>query len=419
MHRERKQTENRDETFKWHFRNDTVNKPLPKGGKIMRTKRITSGLVSIALAILVLGGVASNAIAAGTASGTTISNQATIDFNVNSIAQPQQSSNNYQFVVDNKVDLTVSTDDGSAVLVTPGSNDNVLTFTVQNDGNTSQDFQVTAAASTGGAAAFGGTDNIDADTVEVFVESGATAGYQAGEDTATHIDALAADTNVKVYIVSDFNTGYSDGDIASYYLVAEARINDAAGTLGGALTQTAGADTVGSVDIVFADGDGDGGLGNDASRDAKHSSQDDYEVSASSITFTKSSTVISDPFNNTTNPKRIPGAVIEYNLTISNAAGASTATDISIADSLNTEIATNGTLAFNTQYDATAGQGIVISHPDYLAGADTEYTNANDGAEFGGVSADWSVTTTNTVTVNGITLDAGESAAVKFRVTVQ
>jgi len=377
---------------------------------------ILIGVIALLLLFLIPTG---NALAAGTASGTTISNQASVDYKVATISQPTVNSNNYQFVVDNKVNLTVSTDDVAVIAVTPGSNDNVMTFTVTNTGNTTQDFRVTAAALAGGTGAFGGTDNIDGDTVEIYVESGATAGYQAAQDTATHVDALAADANIKVYIVTDFNTGYSDGDVASYYLVAEARINDGAGTLGGALTETAGADTEGSVDIVFADGDGDGGLGNDASRDAKHSSQDDYEIAAASLNFSKSSTVVSDPFNSTTNPKRIPGAVIEYVISISNAAGAATATDITISDNLNTEIATNGTLSFNTQYDATAGQGIVVAHPDFSAGADTEYTNASDGAENGGVGADWNVTGTNTVTVTGITLDAGESASVKFRVTVQ
>jgi len=378
-------------------------------------------LIGVMALLLLFVIPAGNALAAGTASGTTISNQASVDYKVATISQPTVNSNNYQFVVDNKVNLTVSTDDGAAIAVTPGSNDNVMTFTVTNTGNTTQDFQVTAAALAGGAAAFAGTDNIDGDTVEVYVETAGGVGYQAVSDTDTHINALAADASIKVYIVTDFNTGYSDADIASYYLVAEARDNDGAGTLGDPLTETAGADTEGSVDIVFADGDGDGGLGNDASRDAKHSSQDDYEIAAASLSFSKSSSVISDPFNNTTNPKRIPGAVIEYIIDISNAAGASTATDITIADSLNTEIATNGTLAFNTQYDATGGQGIWIAHPDHNGGTGVEYTNADDAedATHGGVKANWNITAVNTVTVTGITLDAGDSAQVKFRVTVQ
>jgi len=370
------------------------------------------------IALLLLGIYAGNAMAAGTASGTTISNQATVDYKVATVDQPQATSNNYQFVVDNKVNLTVSTDDGAAIAVTPGTNDNVMTFTVTNTGNTTQDFQVTAAALTGGTGAFGGTDNINGDTVEVYVETAGGAGYQAVSDTDTHINALAADASIKVYIVTDFNTGYSDGDIASYYLVAEARTNDGAGTLGGALTETAGADTEGSVDIVFADVDGDGGLGNDASRDAKHSSQDDYEIATASLSITKSSTVVSDPFNNTTNPKRIPGAVVQYQIAITNGGGASTATDIAFSDSLNNEIATQGTLAFNTQYDATVGQGVVVSHPDYSAGAFTEYTNADDGV-VNGISVDWNVTGANVVTVSGISLDAGETATIRFRVTIQ
>jgi len=384
----------------------------------MKIQYFSPRLTGFLMVILLLGINAGNAMAAGTASGTTISNQATVDYKVATVDQPQATSNNYQFVVDNKVNLTVSTDDGAAISVTPGTNDNVMTFTVTNNGNTSQDFSLSAAALAGGAAAFAGTDNIDGDTVEIYVETAGGAGYQAVSDTDTHINALAADASIKVYIVTDFNTGYSDGDIASYWLIAEARTNDGAGTLGGALTETAGADTEGSVDIVFADVDGDGGGANDASRDAKHSSQDDYEIATASLSITKSSTIVSDPFNNTTNPKRIPGAVVQYQIAITNGGGAATATDIAFSDSLNTEIVTNGTLAFNTQYDATAGQGVVVSHPDYSAGAYTEYTNADDGV-VNGISVDWNVTGTNVVTVSGIALDAGETATIRFRVTIQ
>ncbi len=41
-------------------------------------------------------------------------------------------------------------------------------------------------------------------------------------------------------------------------------------------------------------------------------------LGAPTITVTKSSAVLSDPFNNVTNPKRIPGAVIEYSVTLTN-----------------------------------------------------------------------------------------------------
>lgn len=385
----------------------------------MKQNNFTRRLTGTLAAALLMGGGGGLAYAAGTASGITISNSASLDFQVGGVGQDTVNSNNHQFVVDNKVNLTVATTDGAAVVVNPNATLRVLTFTVTNNGNTAQDFALSATAvATSGATKFdGASDAFDASVVNVYVESGATGGYQAGEDIATHIDALAADGAKTVYIVSTIPGSATNGQYASYHLLAEARTNDGAGTLGGALTQTAGADTAGSVDIVFADGQGSD-TASDASRDAKHSSQSDYKVAAAVLSIVKSSTVISDPFNNTTNPKRIPGAVVEYVVTVSNGAGASTATSITITDNLNTEIATNGTLAFNAQYNATAGKGIVVAHPDHSGGAETEYTNADDGAEFGGVSAKWDAGA-NTVTVSGISLDASESATVKFRVTVQ
>lgn len=45
---------------------------------------------------------------------------------------------------------------------------------------------------------------------------------------------------------------------------------------------------------------------------------DSFQVDQAIPTVVKSSSVISDPFNNTTNPKRVPGAVVEYSILLSN-----------------------------------------------------------------------------------------------------
>ena len=68
------------------------------------------------------------------------------------------------------------------------------------------------------------------------------------------------------------------------------------------MTQTAGADTPGVVDTVFADLAGD----TDGVRDAQHSDDNLYIVATAAISVIKTATVISDPFNGTTNPKAIP-----------------------------------------------------------------------------------------------------------------
>jgi uncharacterized repeat protein (TIGR01451 family) len=379
----------------------------------MNKARINRTLLGLLLALLAsLAGMPS-ALAAGTLAGTSISNSATVNYQVGGVSQPAINSPAVSFVVDRKINLTVSTNDVAAISVTPGTSGNVLTFTVTNNGNDTQDFALSAiAVSTGGASKFGGNDNIDAGSVAVFVDVNGNGTYEAGTDTATFIDELAPDASKKVFIVATFPTGLNNGDIASYHLLAEARAGQTAGSLGGALTQTAGADTPGSVDVVFADGQGSA-TASDSPRDAKHSSQSDYKIVAATLTVTKTSAVISDPFNGTTNPKAIPGAVIEFTITITNAAGGATATNITMSDSLNTEIVA-GHLAFNTQYNATPGKGILITAPNLFGGAATELTNAADAD-----TGDWNLTAVNTVTVSGITLTASQTATVKFRATIQ
>ena len=74
---------------------------------------------------------------------------------------------------------------------------------------------------------------------------------------------------------------------------------------------------------MFADTNADGNV----ARDGIHFDEDDYTILAASLTATKSSRVISDPFNGTTNPKMIPGAVVEYCIAVANGAGGATATE--------------------------------------------------------------------------------------------
>lgn len=363
-------------------------------------KMSTLGLV---LALLALGTVR-NAQAAGTAAGTDISNTATLDYQVGGNAQPTKTSNTLTFKVDRKINLTVARTDASIVSVSPGQNGAVLTFTVTNNGNSAQDFSLQAIAEAAATAdPFGGAiaDNLDASSAAVYVESGGSAGYQAAQDTATSIGNLAADGVKTVYIVLNIPNTALDTNVAVYGLRATAR------ELGGAaITETVGADTAGTMDTVFADAAGS----DDSARDAAHSARSAVKVASAQLSITKSSAVISDPTNNTTNPKAIPGAVVEYTITIANAAGAgAAATNISTSDSLNGEI-TAGHIAFNTNAYA-AGKGIQVTAPNINAGAALALTNTAD-ADQGSFAA-------NIVSVSGIALNAGQTATVKFQVVVQ
>ena len=68
--------------------------------------------------------------------------------------------------------------------------------------------------------------------------------------------------------------------------------------------------------------------------------------------MTKTATLICDPFNGSTSPKNIPGAAVQYAITITNASAAAAATLTQIRDAL--QIAN---LAFDASLISGAGAG--------------------------------------------------------------
>jgi hypothetical protein len=348
-----------------------------------------------------------SAEAAGTASGTSITNNATVNYEVSGVPQtPLSTGPTATFVVDNKVNLTVTTTNIAYVSTAPSSTSQVQTFRVKNTGNTTQDYSLAAVNATD---PFGGADNFDATNVQVFVETNGTPGYQAGADTATIIDELVSDATATVYIVADIPAGRATNDIAAYALVATTHNGGAGGSLGALTTATAGANNLLVVDVVFADA-ANANVPTDTLYDGEASDRSAYRVTGAALTITKTAVVYSDPFNLLANPKMIPGAVITYTITVTNGAAGSPATNVAITDSLNAEIIA-GRLAFNTTFVDGANtcvglQGIVVNT------VCKTNTNDADGADFG-------LSAANTVTVNGLTINLSSSAVIKFQVVVQ
>lgn len=280
-----------------------------------------------AFALAAVGSVP--AIAAGTAAGTSITNTATINYQVGGIAQSPVSDGD-TFVVDRKIDLTVAEVGSATTIVVPGQTGAVTTFTVTNTSNQTLDFALTTAQTTGGTAAHGGTDNFDLTGVSIFRDVNGNGTYESGTDTAvTFVDELAADASVTLFVVGSVPAGRVTNDVANVRLTATAREGGAGGSQGAAITQTVGANTAG-VDTVFADAAGVA----DGARDGAHSDDDDYTVQTAALTVDKRSTIVSDPINGTTNPKLIPGAVVQYCIAISNASGGASASSVAISDAL-------------------------------------------------------------------------------------
>jgi uncharacterized repeat protein (TIGR01451 family) len=339
--------------------------------------------LAITAAFLLASGTA---MGLGTEAGTDVDNTATVTYSVGGTTQAPVDSNTTTFKVDRLVNFTV-VNDGDLNTV-PGATGEVLEYTLNNASNFDADFSVAATDDTAG-------DDFDPSTISVFVESGATPGYQPAEDTELFVDELGADTSIKVYVVSDIPAGQADGDVATVNLEGTILEGGVAATQGAVLVETTGAEDAAVVDNVFNDAAGT--ATGDGVRDGKHSDSGDYIIETAVVAVTKSSVVISDPVNGTSNPKRIPGAVVEYTITITNT-GSADATGLNVSDSLDG----------NTTY--VAGTIVVdgTAEDDDAAGADEADPN---GASFDGTSlvsaaiADVAATTGSKTVVFRVTVD--------------
>lgn len=285
-------------------------------------------------AVLLATGQQAFAAATGTLAGQTVSNTANVSYTVNGTAQTAAFNNPAAtFKVDRKVNVTVSAAETTAAPkgVAPKANGQVLTYTVTNTTNDTMDFHLTTAQASG--------DDFDVTTISgVYVESGAHAGYQPAEDTATYIDELASGDAKTVYVVSNIpdtnGSNIANGKQAGVVLTATARIGGTASSEGTTLTNDVGnADIAGTVQNVFADAAGTGG---DTAKNGAHADTGFYEIQTAAITVNKTSFVMWDPINQYTNPKAIPGAVLVYCITVANPSTTVQATSIGITDVVDT-----------------------------------------------------------------------------------
>ena len=124
---------------------------------LKRLFAITGGSLALLVAVL-------PAHAAGTASGTPISNSATLTYSIGGVGQPNITTAATTFLVDNKVNVTVAETGGSLTTagVVAGAVGVITTFTVTNTGNTVQDYVLAVnSAVPNGQILFGGTDTFD------------------------------------------------------------------------------------------------------------------------------------------------------------------------------------------------------------------------------------------------------------------
>jgi uncharacterized repeat protein (TIGR01451 family) len=379
--------------------------------------------VCVALGSLIVSG---QALAGGTIPGQSVDNIASVNYSVGGVPQTVIRSapgvgnstpgagagSNTSFVVDRKVDLYVQEVSGNATSpVAPGSTNQVTTFFLRNDGNDTQGVNLSAASVAG--TLFTHTGTVVMTNIRYFVESTAastgaactTPGgapaqpggmqFTLGTDTATTIPTLAPDSCTWIYVVADTPANASNATWANVELTAIARVP----TTLAALVANTGADNITAIDVVFAD------------PAATVTDRDQYAIVTAAFTVIKAHSVIDD-FVSTSNYKPIPGARVEYVLTLNNNGGA-TADTISITDALPVQ-----TVFFPTSYNAGAANVSVT------VGATTTFCIAEPGPTDGNADGCFLTTASGvtTLTVRNPAIapvPAAGSVAVRFRVTIQ
>lgn len=322
----------------------------------------------IAFFVLIGANILSSEVQA--AAGDTISSRTTINYDIlgNSFVQESSPTGNTStgvgngsdtvFIEDGLINFSVSTNDAAAVSATPGQVDVAASFTVSNNGNNVQDFLLTAS-NTSVNPFTSPADNIDVLLpLTVFVESGATPGYQLAEDTAVFIDELAVGSSAIVYIVADMPAG-NPADVAAVTLIAQIAQGDNPGVQGAAIlnddnnnispagTYSNGATSVGpggavnladtiAEEIVFNDPAGlsvedvdSTGLAQDVAMNGQHSDSSAYQLQSAPVSINKTITVIDTLGGNDPHA----GATLRYRLDVS-IAGASNVNNLIITDAI-------------------------------------------------------------------------------------
>lgn len=265
------------------------------------TKNLSASGIFVALSL-----VSQPALANGVAAGTLIENTASATYSDDGGTPQSVDSNTVTVQVAELLDVTVATQDASAVSI--GSGSAVLTFEVTNTGNGPEAFDLTADPAVAGNAFDVTVDGIAYDTNGNGV-------YDPGVDVVLAPGAstpeILADEALTVFVLVTAPAGVADAETSEVNLLAEA------------VTGT------GAPGTVFA---GQGVDGSDAVTGLTNADADDNGAliaSIASLTLAKSA-VIADPFGGT---EPVPGATITYSI-VASVSGSGTITDLLVTDAI-------------------------------------------------------------------------------------
>lgn len=334
------------------------------------------------VAILALSSM--SAMAAGTASGTDVSNTATLSFNVGGVAQTDVVSNTDTFKVDKKIDFILSHEDTPKhLIVVANKQDSERSFKLVNESNEVQDFTVAVTNLSGGESYDSKADSADMQNLEISIDGGST--WAAGPVT---ISDLAVDDNIIVKVRGDVLASATDGEVMNVQLEATA-VKD--GTTDPEVSTTT-ADNKNAVDTVLGEGAGITDYAN-TEFDGKYSAWGGYLINTPNVDLKKLSCVWKDEVtSDLTLSKRIPGATVVYVFDLNNASDSTDATDINLTDTL------------SDKYDVTGTKTSAKSAIDVTSACTCNYGDPEGGNGGSDISANTDIIENNSPATSNLTI---------------
>jgi uncharacterized repeat protein (TIGR01451 family) len=359
-----------------------------------KTTSLMFRLVSLATALL----LGQQALAVGTEAGTSVTNTASVDYFVLGVDQADIPSNTVTFLVDRRVNFTLTPASTPDLLpVSPGGTDYFVDFYLANASNSDLDFDLGLLEAALGIDVDGsGADTADMGTLEYAISSTTVSGGDVdpvrGSNTGI-VDELGSDESIRIRVYGDAALTLANNDIVGAQLTATAFEAGGAG-LGAALDWVT-APTDGVVDNVDVN-----------ANNGVQVAVDGFLVNAANLTVAKDYSVIDGDLGS---GLPLPGARLEYEILISNAAGASDATNIVVSDLIDTD------LTF-----LTGGTGSDYTDIEYFDGTTATECTADDGDANGdGCSLDVAGNmVVGDPTDLPITISGGGSFRVRFQVRI-
>lgn len=324
----------------------------------MKLRNMVAPVVFGALSLAVV-----NANAVNTEAGKTITNTATLSYQVNSTDQTPVSANN-DLAVDAKIDLTLNRTDNTASGTAAGDVKTlgsdlyyvVGEFKLKNTGNADSYFTFSATNAANDHLVISGLgavennkntkNNANSDFV-IFAETGATAGLSADDtniadltDGQLRLDKDLANDQIIYVAALTSNVQGVDDDLFGVDLTAQVAAVDFRNAADDADSKqnVAGHNSSLSVDgrtlsFVYADTDNNA---LEVASDVLQATLPDFTPDPNNPTnsgFAKTSSAVWDPINADSDAKAIPSSTIKYTITIRNT-GDANATNLVVTDDL-------------------------------------------------------------------------------------